>query len=154
MGAGSPLTDLLHNLGTEVVIGAIPYVISTDDLKHPVPFLRCDRLQMAGICAMYFGFIAETVACVMLIFHALVLAGLVGPKIAKVFSGLIWITLTAGFLIVVLLACGIYTATWTCHNPFIPTLVIQDHFEYNYGFGFAIIGFLSSLLIFITMVFV
>ena len=117
-----------------------------------MPFLKCDRLKMAGICAMTFGFIAEIVAVVMVIFHSLALAGLVPSKVAKILGSLIWLVLFAGFLIVVLLAVGIYNATWTCDNPVIPSIVISQHFDYNYGFGFAIIGCASALLVFSTLV--
>jgi len=150
VSAGSTLKDLLANLGTDVVIAAVPSVISTDDLKHPVPFLSCDDLQMAGLAAMSFGFIAEVVAVVMLIFHTLALAGVVPSKLGKMFAGLVWCVLSAGFLIVILLAIGIYNSTWTCDQPVIPTIKLADHFDYNYGFGFALIGYASALLIFVT----
>ena len=48
---------------------ALPFpcqCLSQPDLKHPVPFLQCDDLQMAGLTAVSFGFIAEVVAVVML----------------------------------------------------------------------------------------
>ena len=112
-----------------------------------MPFLKCDDLKMAGLCAASFGFIAEVVAVLMVIYHTLCLAGLVPAKIIKPVAALIWATLSAGFLIVICLAVGIYTATWTCHNTFIPTIRLSDHFEYNYGFPFAIIGYLSALLV-------
>jgi len=147
MGAGKNLKTLLDELGTPVVIAALPSVISTDGLKHPVPFLSCDDLQMAGLCAASFGFIAEIVACLMVIFHTLALGGLLPAKIVKPAAALIWATLTAGFLIVILLAVGIYTATWTCHNIFIPKLRLSDHFEFNYAWPYAIIGYLSALLV-------
>merc|ERR1719183_1962969 len=41
MMAGSNLKTLIANLGVPAVIAAVPSVISTDDLKHPVPFLSC-----------------------------------------------------------------------------------------------------------------
>jgi hypothetical protein len=151
ISAGSTLKDLVSQLGVPVVVAALPNAIANDDLKHPVPFLSCDALQMAGLCAMSFGFIAETVAAVMVIFHTLVLVGIVPGNIIKPFAALVWVTLTAGFMIVILLACGIYTATWECDNPVIPSIKISDHFHYNYGFAYAIIGFLSSLLIFVVM---
>ena len=110
VSAGSKLKDLLANLGEAAVIGALPSVISTDDLKHPVPFLSCDRLQMAGLAAMSFGFIAEVVAVVMIIFHLLMLVGLIPAKTGKMLASLIWLVLTAGFLIVIMLAIGIYNA--------------------------------------------
>merc|ERR1719183_2283991 len=107
---------------------------------------------MAGLAAMSLGFIAEAVAVVMVIFHSLMLAGMVPPKPGKIFAGLIWFVLTAGFLIVCMLAIGIYNATWTCNNPIIPSIKISDHFNWNYGFPFAITGFVSSLLIFVVTV--
>ena len=67
--AGSTLKEIVGELGVPQTAAAVPYVIATDDLKHPVPFLGCDALQMAGICAMTFGYIAEVVAVVMVIFH-------------------------------------------------------------------------------------
>jgi hypothetical protein len=152
MSAGSTLKEIVQNLGVPVTAAAVPYVIATDDLKHPVPFLKCDALKMAGICAMTFGFIAEIVAVVMVIFHSLALAGLVPAKAAKILGSLIWLVLFAGFLVVVVLAVGIYNATWTCDNPVIPSIVISQHFDYNYGFGFAIIGCASALLIFSTLI--
>ena len=152
VSAGSKLKDLLANLGEAAVIGALPSVISTDDLKHPVPFLSCDRLQMAGLAAMSFGFIAEVVAVVMIIFHLLMLVGLIPAKTGKMLASLIWLVLTAGFLIVIMLAIGIYNAVWTCDNPIIPSIKISDHFNWNYGFPFAITGFISSLLILVVTV--
>jgi len=151
VGAGDSLSHLLDQLGKPVVAAALPRVIMTDALKHPVPLLDCHDLQIAGLTAMTLGFIAEAVAVVMIIFHSLVLVGLVPMKIAKAFSGLVWLTLTLGFLIVVLLGTGIYTATWTCDNEVIPSLRISDHFDYNYGFPFACCGYVSALLVFVVM---
>merc|ERR1719454_1631153 len=88
----------------------------------------------------------------MVIFHTLVLAGLVPSKLAKPLASLIWFTLTAGFLIVILLAAGVYYATWTCDQPVIPTIRLADHFNYNYGFVYACVGFLSALLVFVVTV--
>merc|ERR1719326_1197146 len=88
----------------------------------------------------------------MVIFHSLMLAGMIPAKPGKMLAGLIWFVLTAGFLIVVMLAIGIYNATWTCNQPVIPTIKISDHFNWNYGFPFAITGFVSSLLIFVVTV--
>ena len=51
---------------------------------------------------------------------------------------------------VILLAVGIYTATWSCDNTFIPSIKLADHFDYNYGFVFAILGYISALLVFVT----
>jgi len=150
IGAGSTVGHLVEELGLPVIAGALPRVIMTDALKHPVPLLECNDLRTAGMTAMGFGFIAEAVAVVMLVFHAATLAGLVPAKEGKMFSGLIWATLSAGFLIVIFLAVGIYTATWKCYNPVISTLKLNDHFDYNYGFYFAILGFVSSLLILFT----
>jgi hypothetical protein len=150
-GAQGTLRDILHELGTPVVAAAVPSVIATDGLKHPVPFLMCEELKMAGLAAMSLGFIAEIVAVLMVIFHVLALAGMLPAKIVKPAAGLIWLTLTAGFAIVILLAIGIYRATWTCQNAVVPSIKIYEHFDYNYGFYFAIVGFLSSLLVFTVM---
>jgi len=146
--AGDNLQTLLKNLGTDVVIAALPSVISTDDLKHPVPFLSCDDLQTAGLAACSLGFIALISGVLMIIFHATALTGAVPGKVAKILGGLVWFVLSAGFLVVVCLAVGIFTAEWTCHNDFIPKITVQDHFDWNYGFGFAIIGYIASLLMF------
>ena len=124
------------------------------DLKHPVPFLRCDALTMAGLAACTFGFIAETVAVLMLIFHAVNLGGMASSRIAKPLAAVVWLVLGAGFLIVILLAIGIYTMRCECHNDFIPYIVIQEHFNYNYGFAFAITGFGASVLMFFVTLFI
>jgi len=131
------------------VIAALPLVIWNDAMKHPVPFLSCNDLQMAGLAAMSLGFIAEATAMVLIIFYLVVLAGLFPmPKLVKPLAGLVWFVLTGGFLTVVLLAVGIYTATWQCQQSFIPQIKLSDHFDYNYGFSFAIIGYVCSLLMF------
>ena len=49
---------------------------------------------------------------------------------------------------VVCLAIAIYTTTWTCDNILVPEIELDDHFNFNYGFGFAITGYVASLLIF------
>jgi len=151
IGAGDTLSHLLDQLGKPVVAAALPRVIMTDALKHPVPLLECKDLQIAGLTAMTLGFVAESVAVVMIIFHCLVLAGLLPMKHVKPLAALIWATLTGGFLIVVLLATGIYTATWECNNEVIPSIKISDHFDYNYGFPFACVGYVSALLVFVVM---
>jgi len=152
--AGSTLQELIEDLGVPAVIAAVPSVIETDDLKHPVPFLRCDALTMAGLAACTFGFIAETVAVLMLIFHAVNLGGMASSRIAKPLAAVVWLVLGAGFLIVILLAIGIYTMRCECHNDFIPYIMIQEHFNYNYGFAFAITGFGASVLMFFVTLFI
>jgi hypothetical protein len=103
---------------------------------------------------MAFGFIAEIVAVLMVLFHALALAGMLPAKPAKAIAVLVWFVLSAGFMIVCGLAMGAYTEEWTCDQPIIPKLKLSDHFDFNYGFGFAIIGYLSSVLILcVTLVF-
>lgn len=154
VAAGSTLKELIDNLGEPAVIAAVPSVISTDDLKHPVPFLGCKDLEKAGLAAMIFGFIAEIVAVLMVIFHLLMLVGMIPAKAGKILGSLIWLVLTVGFLTVMMLAIGIYTADWDCDNPFIPKIRISDHFNWNYGFPFAITGYVSSLLVLVvTMTF-
>lgn len=118
------------------MVAAVPSVISTDGLKHPVAFLECNELQDAGLSAMSFGFIAEVVAVLMVLFHSLALAGVLPDMITKVIGGLVWFVLSAGFCIVCMLAVAIYTTTWTCHNEVIPEIKLADHFNYNYGFAF------------------
>ena len=109
---------------------------------------------MAGLAACTFGFIAETVAVLMLIFHAVNLGGMASSRIAKPLAAVVWLVLGAGFLIVILLAIGIYTMRCECHNDFIPYIVIQEHFNYNYGFAFAITGFGASVLMFFVTLFI
>jgi len=152
--AGSTLKTLLQELGTPAVIAAVPSVIATDDLKHPVPFLECNDLQTAGLAAMSLGFIAEVVAVVMLIFHLLVLIGLLPSEIAKPLGALIWAVLSSGFLVVICLAVAVYTADWECDNTFIPHIKLSQHFEYSYGFPFAITGYMSAVLILFVLLFV
>jgi len=153
VGAGSSLANLLGNLGNkEVIAAALPNVISRDSLKHPVPLLECDDLKMAGMSAMSLGFIADSVAILMVLFHALVLAGVVPAKVAKPLSVLVWLVLTIGFFTVCILAVGIYTATWECNQPIIPTLKLSDHFDYSYGFAFANLGYLCCLLMCVLMI--
>ena len=86
------------------------------DLKHPVPFLQCKTLQMAGISAMVLGFVADVSAVLVLILHCLLLAGLLPSKLGKPLTTLIWFVLTIGFATVCFLAVGVYTATWSCDN--------------------------------------
>jgi len=151
-GAQDTLANLIDNLGLAAVIAAVPSVISTDGLKHPVHFLSCDELEKAGLAAMSFGFIAEVVAVLMILFHGLALTGLlpISSKLGKMLAGLVWFVLSTGFLVVILLAIAVYTKEWTCHQQIIPSIKLSDHFDYNYGFGFAVIGFFSSLLILCT----
>jgi len=146
IGAGETVKSLVKNLGIPVIAAALPGVIAEDALKHPVPLLSCDDLQMAGLAAMSLGMIAEAVAVVMVLFHALALTGLLPAKIVKPFAGLIWFVLTAGFLTVIMIAYGVYTATWKCDNIIIPMIKLYEHFDYSYGFGFAIVGYISALL--------
>ena len=110
-------------------------------------FLGCKSLERSGLAAMSFGFIAEIVAVVMVIFHSLMLAGMLNAKLGKVFSVLIWTVLVVGFLIVNMLAVAIYTTNWDCNQVVIPNIRLSDHFDYNYGFGFAVIGYISALLV-------
>ena len=150
-GAGSTLSYLVENLGLPAVVAAVPHVISIDSLKHPVHFLSCDELEKAGMSAMSLGFIAEITAILMILFHCLALAGVVPAKLGKIIGGLVWFVLTAGFGIVVMLAIGIYTTEWECKNVVVPRLRLSDHFDYTYGFAFAIIGYIAALLIFVLI---
>jgi len=152
-GAESPLSELIKNLGLPVIAAALPSVIASDSLKHPVPLLECNELKASGMAAMSLGFIAESVAVLMVLFHALSLAGLLPSKIAKPLAALVWLVLSVGFLTVILLAIGIFYATWECKNEIIPSIVISEHFNYSYGFAFAIIGYIAASLIFVTTVF-
>ena len=119
----------------------------TAGLKHPVHFLGCKNLERSGLAAMSFGFIAEIIAVVMVIFHSLMLAGMLNAKLGKAFSVLVWTVLVVGFLIVNMLAVAIYTTNWDCDQVVMPNIRLSDHFDYNYGFGFAVIGYISALLV-------
>jgi len=141
------LAFLIKDLGIDAVMAAVPSVISTDGLKHPVHFLGCKSLERSGLAAMSFGFIAEIVAVFMVIFHSLMLAGMLNAKLGKAFSVLVWTVLVVGFLIVNMLAVAIYTTNWDCDQVVVPNIRLSDHFDYNYGFGFAVIGYISALLV-------
>merc|ERR1719387_2459691 len=41
---------------------------------------------------------------------------------------------------------------WKCTNPFIPTITLSQHFDWNYGLGFGYAGYISALLVFMTLV--
>jgi hypothetical protein len=143
---GQMLNELIEALGAGAVLLALPTVIATDALKHPVQFLSCIELRDTGMAAMSLGFIAEIAAALMVIFHASALAGLVQPKLAKMVSLLVWCVLSVGFLIVIILAAVIYTGEWECQQPVIPTLKIDAHFDLNYGLPFACVGCAASVL--------
>merc|ERR1719230_2524361 len=123
-------------------------------LKHPVHFLACNELEDTGLTAMAFGFIADVVAGLMILFHAAAIAGLVPSKVAKGVSVLIWFVLSVGFFIVVVLGAVIYTKEWTCDQPVIPTLTLKDHFDLNYGLPFAVVGWCASVLALVISLFV
>lgn len=142
------LPELLDALGAAAVLDALPSVISANSLKHPVPFLECDGLRDAGRSAMGLGFIADIVAFLMFAVHGLALADLLpGPaKIGKAVMLLVWVVLSAGFFIVVVLASVIYTQEWECKQVVIPKLTLKDHFDLAYGLPFAVVGMVSSIL--------
>jgi hypothetical protein len=141
------LQKYVDELGLRQVIAAVPSVIATDGLKHPAHFLSCDRLKATGQSAMGLAFIAETASVIMLIFHALALLNVLPGKLAKAVAVLVWFVLTAGFLIVCCLGLAALETTWMCKNPFIPTIRLSDHFNYNWALPIAYIGYVSSLLI-------
>eukprot|EP00967_Tisochrysis_lutea_P117138 scaffold189252_cov24-Tisochrysis_lutea.AAC.1 len=153
-GAGATLQKYIDELGLHQVIAAVPSVIATDGLKHPVHFLSCHNLKATGQAAMAFGFIAEVVAAVMIIFHSLALLGVaqgaLGGKIVKLFACLIWLVLSVGFLIVCCLAIGVIETTWTCDNPFVPSIKLSQHFYYNWAFYIAYVGYAAALFIFVV----
>jgi len=150
-GAKQSLQTYINELGFLQTIAAVPSVIATDGLKHPVHFLSCDRLKATAQSAMGLGFIAEIVAALMIIFHGCallgVLSGLVRAKVAKVLGVLVWFTITAGFLIVIGLALGIMDTTWNCKNDFIPEIKLSDHFYFTYGLGFGYTGYVCANLV-------
>nr|ABG37687.1 delta-carbonic anhydrase [Emiliania huxleyi] len=149
-GARETLQEYIDELGLLQVIAAVPSVIATDGLKHPAHFLECTELKKAGLSAMSLAIIAEVASAVMIIFHGLALVGLLplSAKLAKGFAGLVWFTLTAGFLIVVCLAIGVYETEWTCNNDFVPAIRLSDHFVYNWAFPVGYLGYACSLLVF------
>ena len=51
VGAQSTLKDLVSNLGIPVIAAAIPSVIETDALKHPVAIIGSRGLSAAGLAA-------------------------------------------------------------------------------------------------------
>jgi hypothetical protein len=149
---GLLLNELIASLGAGAVLGALPTVIATDSLKHPIQFLSCIELRDTSMAAMLLGFIADIAAALMVIFHAAALAGLVKPKLAKMVSVLVWFVLSVGFLIVIILASVIFTGEWECQQPVIPTLKVDDHFDLNYGLPFACVGFVASVLALVSVV--
>lgn len=146
LSAGMTLMELINELGAGPVVRALPLVVKGDILKHPIQFLSCTELRDTGMAAMSLGIIAVIAAGLMVIFHAAALSGLVKPKVAKVVPLLVWVVLSVGFLIVVVLAAVIYTKEWTCHNPVIPKLKPEDHFDLTYGLPFACVGFVASVV--------
>jgi len=150
-GAEANLQKYVDELGLPQVIAAVPSVIASDGLKHPVHFLACDRLKATGQSAMGLAFIAEAAAVVMLIFHAVSLLNIVPAKLGKAFAVLVWFVLTAGFLIVCCLGLAAMETTWTCNNPFIPTIRLSDHFYYNWALPIAFLGYTAALLILMVM---
>ncbi|EOD20109.1 delta CA [Emiliania huxleyi CCMP1516] len=149
-GARETLQEYIDELGLLQVIAAVPSVIATDGLKHPAHFLECTELKKAGLSAMSLAIIAEVASAVMIIFHGLALVGLLplSAKLAKGFAGLVWFTLTAGFLIVVCLPIGVYETEWTCNKDFVPAIRLWDHFVYNWAFPVGYLGYACSLLVF------
>jgi len=153
IGAGKTARNLVHDLRIPVVAAALPSVIATDGLKHPVPLLDCTDLRTAGISALILGIVAEAVAILMILFHALVLAGMLPSKPAKILGSLVWLVLSIGFLVVMTLAVNVYTSEWKCDNVIIPEITLADHFEYSYGFYFAIVGYVSAVLVCVLVMF-
>jgi len=154
-GAEHNLQTYVDELGLHQTIAAVPSVIATDGLKHPVEFLSCEELQKAGMSAMVLGYIAEIAAALMIIFHGAtlvgILSGVMKAKLAKGAAALVWFTVTAGFLIVIGLALGIMETNWKCDNPFIPDVTLSDHFVFTYGIVFGYLGYLSALLVFLSV---
>ena len=58
-GAEWSLQKYIDELGLHQVINAVPSVVATDGLKHPVEFLTCTELQKAGLSAFGLGIVAE-----------------------------------------------------------------------------------------------
>lgn len=140
------LPDLLAALGAPGVLAALPTAISANALKHPVEFLQCKDLQTAGIVAMVIAFIGLGSSFIMIIFHSAALAGFLSPKAAKYFALLMWSIFVVAFLVVIVLGFQVFSSTWTCGNPVIPTLKLNDSFDLSYGIPFAIIGLVASVI--------
>lgn len=149
---GLMLNELIEALGAPAVLAALPSVIAHDSLKHPVQFLSCIELRNTGLSAMALAFIADALAAVLILLHAAVLGGLFKPKLAKIVLSLIWFVITIGIMIVVILACIIFTHQWDCDQPVIPTLRVGDHFDLNYGLPLAVIGFVAAGLALLAVV--
>jgi len=103
--------------------------------------------------AMVLGFIADVAAGLLIIFHAAALARLVPSKLVKPVALLAWLVLSIGFIAVVCLGSVIYTSTWECDQPVIPTLRLADSFDLSYGLPFAVVGCASSLISLLVMLF-
>lgn len=138
--AGATLKKYIEELGLHQVIAAVPSVIATDGLKHPAKFLSCSTLVNVGLSAMAFAIIALGASILMMFFHLSALIGFnpltkVGGEYALIgtrLACLIWFVFFAGFLIVCCLAITAFYGRHNCDNPFVPSIVLSDHFTWDW----------------------
>jgi len=140
------LNQIIASFGVAGTLSALPSAIAANALKNPVEFLQCKDLQTSCVTAMVLGFIGAGASVVMLLLHGAALGGLVPPKPAKMFALLMWTVYVVAFMVVVILGFNIYTNTWTCDNPVIPTLKLDDSFDLSYAIPFAIVGMVASFI--------
>lgn len=140
------LNDIIAAYGVAGTLSALPGAIAANALKNPVEFLECKDLQTSCVTAMALAFIGAGASLIMLLLHGAALGGLIPPKPAKMFALLMWTVFVVAFMVVVILGYQIYTKTWTCDNPVIPTLKLDDSFDLSYGIPFAIVGMVASFI--------
>jgi len=140
------LNQIIANFGVPGTLAALPSAIAANALKNPVEFLQCKDLQTSCVTAMVLGFIGVGSSIVMILLHGAALGGLFPPKPAKMLALLMWTVYVVAFMVVVILGFNIYTNTWTCDNPVIQTLKLDDSFDLSYGIPFAIAGMAASFV--------
>ena len=149
------LEDILAKHGRVATLAALTSYNNTFDpstgliglnaLKHPVTFFGCSGLRGAGLSAMALGCIADAIAGATVIFHTAALTGLMPNEKGKTMALLMWTLLSIIFTIIVMLEGSIYTTTWDCEQPIVPTLRLADSFDLTYGLPFAIVGAGASI---------
>jgi len=145
---GRTASMMVRNLGLAVIAPAVSIAVMNDALKHPVPFLECDDLQKAGLTAETLGIVAQILSILLIALHALNLAGFLDSKIGKPATSVLWLLMIVGIFCAIMLALGVYNSTWKCHNVIIPSINISEHFDFAFGFYFALLGFLVASLAF------
>jgi len=131
---------------TADALAAMMTAVAADAFKHPVTFLSCFDLRGIALSAMSFAYLSDLIAFFMMLFHALALAGSVPPNIAK-FAGVgVWSFLTFMFLMAVGMTSFTYNKLWECEQAVIPSFKPSDHFEISWGFAFAVLSFIFSII--------